>query len=255
MKDDQANLTIERAAARTRAMPDRAPKQLTGDLQKIFSGIRPAVAAEIVDYNARMEKRRLAETVAQCHLNSKVPQRYRAARLNDANMVPGDCQQPYYRAAGKLATALQKPGIYALIGEIGDGKTHLACALINEFCETGRSAKYLKCADYIRDLRANWDGGHAGGEAAYEAAHVRLSLLVLDEWQVRGETVSENNLLLRLIDKRYDDFKATVIIANYPTKEEFEKSIDGRIADRLCDGGGMIICDWPSLRGRLIPNT
>jgi DNA replication protein DnaC len=74
---------------------------------------------------------------------------------------------------------------------------------------------------------------------------------VLDEWQVRVGSENENLILMRLIDRRYDEKKTTVLISNHLTKSEFIATIDARIADRMHDGGGFILCDWASLRGRI----
>ncbi|MDB5294958.1 MAG: hypothetical protein JWO31_941, partial [Phycisphaerales bacterium] len=43
----------------------------------------------------------------------------------------------------------------------------------------------------------------------------------------------------------------TVVISNHATEAEFWGSLDARVRDRIRDGGGVILCDWPSLRGRV----
>lgn len=247
----EANKVIELAAARTRSQPPKGPMPIRRSLQTILAGIKAATKQQIDLHNQKMEEYQRASRVSECRRLSNIPERYRNASLSDIDKVPADCIEQYQAAVKRLRVAQEQPGIFAMIGEIGDGKTHLACGLVNAFCIAGRSAKRIKCADYIEGYRSQWKSNQPGAESAFESTHVRFALLVLDEWQVRGETASENTLLLRLIDKRYEACKTTLIIGNYATQGEFEKSIDGRIADRLCDGGGMIICDWPSLRGRL----
>jgi DNA replication protein DnaC len=190
------------------------------------------------------------ERIDKCRKGARVPERYVKARLDHQSTIPMDVENAYAAACAKLSRAMTRPGIYALCGSLGAGKTHMACGLVNEFCGLGRSARYTKAADYIRDYRSTWKMG-AGAEDAYEKDYVRLSLLVLDEWQVRGDTDNENLILLRLIDKRYEADKTTLVIGNHGTQDEFERSIDARVADRICDGGGFILCDWPSLRGRI----
>lgn len=249
---------ILRGAARQAHMTyaqrrQRDEKLAMGDCVQAVSS-----AVAIVDETERIRRRdaqieaaERGERVAACFAGARVPERYRAARIDDLARVPADARERYAAATASLRSAIDVRGIYAMCGEIGAGKTHLACALINAFCLKGRSARYLKAADYIRDYRSTWRMPAAGAEDRYEREHLRLALLVLDEWQVRRDSADENLILLRLLDKRYDSGGTTVLIGNHGTQAEFEESIDARVADRICDGGGVILCDWPSLRGRI----
>ena len=206
---------------------------------------------ELEAADLRREQYERAERVAVCLRTACVPDRYRRAALHDRAGVPADCAEAYGHVADNLAIAASRAGIYAMCGNPGTGKTHMAYGLVNAFCTAGRSAKLVKADDYLRDYRSTWKSTTAGAEGAFEAKHVRFSLLVVDEWQRRRDTADENLILLRLIDKRYEEGKTTVILSNHETRYDFERSIDARIADRICDGGGIIVCDWPSLRGRI----
>lgn len=193
-----------------------------------------------------------AECVRVCFAGARVPALYRDAGLDELARVPADVVDRYTAALKALEQARTTSGIYAVIGEIGAGKTHMACGLVNAFCNDGRSARYVKAADYIRDYRSTWRSNSPGAEDRFEREHVGLAVLVIDEWQVRRDTSDENLILLRLLDKRYEARGTTVLIGNHASQAEFEQSIDARVADRICDGGGVILCDWPSIRGRLL---
>lgn len=199
----------------------------------------------------RQRDREKSEVAARCFDGSGIPQHFRSARLDDdLSCIPSDVRDQYAREFERVKVAMRKPGIYALCGEIGNGKTWMFSALASAFCADARSAHYLKTFDYIERYRATWKEGGDAGER-FVARHVRFALLGLDEWQVRRDSPDENLILLRLLDKRYDAEKTTFLIGNQRTKQEFERTIDARIADRICEGGGIILCNWPSLRGRI----
>lgn len=253
LSEHDANQVIQRAAdqaAASRAARP-APESIARIARRLQEVAPTSTQKEREAYDRRREEYERAERVDACLRAAKVPERYRRAALNDRNGVPADCAEAYGRAADMLAVALTRPGIYVMCGEPGPGKTHLTYALVNAFCRAGRSAKLVKADDYITDYRSAWKSTAAGAERAFERDHVRPSLLVIDEWQRRRDTNDENLTLLRLIDKRYEECKTTVIVSNHATREEFEQSIDARLADRICDGGGIIVCDWPSVRGRI----
>ena len=105
--------------------------------------------------------------------------------------------------------------------------------------------------DYILAVRQSYSANAAHTQEQIEGDYVRYSLLVLDEMQIRAGSDNEEMLLLRLIDKRYQVGRATLMLSNHSSKEEFRARIDARIADRMAEGGGYIICGWRSLRGRL----
>jgi len=50
------------------------------------------------------------------------------------------------------------------------------------------------------------------------------------------------------IDKRYGSMRATLLIGNI-RENELVAALGPSIIDRSRDGGGIIFCDWPSLRG------
>lgn len=253
MTEEEAELVVQQAALKAHAIATAKPhtEPIARPAWRAASEVAVVSQDQIDEYERRLAAARRAEQVERCRAGTRLPERYREASLDNTTGLPDDVVERYAHAVEHLRMSMANPGIYALIGSIGAGKTYLACGLINAFVPQGRSARYLKCGDYVRDYRATWRSDRAGAEHLYEAEHVRLSLLVLDEWQVRRDTSDENLILLRLLDKRYENNVTTVLIGNHSTPEEFERSIDARIADRMCDGGHIIHCDWQSVRGRI----
>ncbi len=181
--------------------------------------------------------------------DSGIPARYAQARLDDLSDIPESVRQQYSEASDRLKLITDHPAIIALLGKRGTGKTHMACAVAHEFTAQCRSAKYLDALDYLSKLKATYGKG-GGNESEIERSYLRPKLLVLDEMHERGETDWEDRMLTRLVNKRYASEVATILISNQ-TADEFAIRIGSSILDRIRDDGGLILCDWDSLRGRI----
>lgn len=179
-----------------------------------------------------------------------IPRRYEAARLDDLARVPEEDREKVQLAAWKLETSVLAGSVVGLCGPRGPGKTHMACALVRAWCEAGKSARYTTAMDIFLAIKSQY-GRPGGDESVAEKQFLEPALLVIDEVQVRGETSWEDVRLTHLIDKRYADLKATLLITNL-TRAKLKDSVGDSITDRFFDGGGVIECAWPSLRGRLI---
>lgn len=242
-----------RSADAARRHQANAPQR--PDFSAALAKYKPASPQEIARREQRIAEAERVERVVAARKDANVPPLYANAKLDDFTTVPEDVHDAYKHAVDQLRGALTAsgPAIFALCGMIGAGKTHMATGLVNAFTSAGRSARYTKTAHYIRDLRATWGPDRGNAEAAFEDRHTRYALLVLDEWQNRQDSANENVLLFRLLDMRYEAGRVTVLISNHATPDEFSESIDARIADRMADfdHGGLIMCDWPSVRGRI----
>lgn len=142
----------------------------------------------------------------------------------------------------------------ALLGIRGNGKTQLAIALIRAACEAGRSGRYVKRLDLSRAIRRTFAAPAAGrGRAVETEADVidelaGVGLLVIDEVHQSGESDFDANVLVNLIDRRYDAMKSTILVTNHQTREDFSKAVGDSIVSRLHETGEVIVCDWPSYR-------
>ena len=79
------------------------------------------------------------------------------------------------------------------------------------------------------------------------AALAECGLLVIDEFQERGETEAENRKVKNLVDKRYADRLPTIIIANMTVRQLFE-SLGSSVIERGREKGKSIEFTWPSFR-------
>jgi DNA replication protein DnaC len=112
--------------------------------------------------------------------------------------------------------------------------------------------RYVKCADLIGKIKATWkDGGKSiDTENDIIRRYRETRFLVIDEFHERGSSDWESRCLTNLLDHRYDEMLATIIIANLsPEKAALE--INPSILSRAQQTGGMVICDWSSYRGNV----
>lgn len=245
---------LQRAAARSRAQAKRPkPAGNRPAFTEVMAGMQVLADDKIAAEDAAAAERARVEVAHACRKASRVPDRYKDAQLDTAVDLPADAAPRYRAAIKRLSGLVERPALMALIGELGAGKSWMACALINKFTSLGRSARYMEAMDYLLAIRQTWTRQATRTEDQVVNEYVQLSLLVLDEMQVRTESANEEVLLTRLINKRYMAKRATVLISNHESEEQFQADTNGRWADRMFDdGGGIIVCKWPSLRGRIV---
>jgi len=190
---------------------------------------------------AEMHERR--ELVAA----SGVPARYREARLTSRPPSRNDATA-WGRVARALGRLIERPGVVALVGLRGAGKTWLGCGLVNEACRRGVPARYASMPSLLVDVKASWGSG-AGGERSTLEALIRPRVLVLDEVSQRAGGDWDDRLLTSIVDRRYAEQLSTVLISN-TAEEKLRETLGDSIYDRLeDDAGGVIACSWSSLRG------
>jgi DNA replication protein DnaC len=76
-----------------------------------------------------------------------------------------------------------------------------------------------------------------------------VGLLVIDEFQERGESQWENRIVKNLIDKRYSDGRPTIIIANM-TRGDMGAALGDSVKDRVRECGCVIEFNWTSYRAQ-----
>jgi len=149
---------------------------------------------------------------------------------------------------------LMAPGIVALVGPRGTGKTQIAVSLAKRMmAECERSVLYLKVCDYFGLLKSEFGGGReATTQSIRSTAHTK-HLLVLDEVQERVHSDFEDREFVNMIDHRYAALKPTILISNQTVKG-FADSVGASVMSRLSENGAIVACDWPSFRAAAVPS-
>ncbi len=121
-----------------------------------------------------------------------------------------------------------------LLGKTGTGKTHLACAFLNQYRDNRIYIPFYK----ISELKIN---------APHEFDRLlSCNYLVIDEYGVLASDFN-NNLLFYIINERYNNEKPTMIISNL-TVEKFKDSTSDAVKSRLKEDVITKICDWEDYR-------
>lgn len=196
------------------------------------------IAAELEADEAR--KRR--EKIAALRAAAGIPVLFEAASLDDLDGTPAT----YQRMAKRLAALMEFPATVAMVGPRGVGKTHLGAGLCNLAASMGRSALYCRAMDLFLKLRRSY--GRDGPSEATTLDHCsRVSLLVLDEVQVRHDTPWELAVLTSILDGRHANMRPTLMISNL-SAPAFMEAVGDSIASRLTERGAVLQCTWQSFR-------
>lgn len=205
-----------------------------------------------------------------------------AERLNSALVGSGitprfaECAFSTYRATTpEMAAALEKCQGYAnefpqhfkagrnllMTGNIGTGKTHLACSIVRRVIEMKAIAVITTAAEIIRVFKRSMarDSGYTEGDVIDELSG--FDLLVIDEVGAQAGTAYELGALHEVIDRRYQLLKPTVLVSNLAAKPttdvdgkplpSLEQYIGARALDRLRENGALLAgFTWGSARGR-----
>ena len=116
-------------------------------------------------------------------------------------------------------------------GPAGVGKTYLLCALANQACRQGLSAKYYRISKLLSDLNM------ARGDGSYPKFMGRLAnfhLLALDDWDLATLTAPESRDILDIIGDRCHN-RSTVLASQLPLEHWHETMTNPAIADAVLD--------------------
>lgn len=152
----------------------------------------------------------------------------------DPQRIDGrDEQERLARLCQTLEQWLEQPqGWLVLAGAPGSGKTHLAAALANRWCRTGRHALFAAFEDLKDYYRRTVPVG--ASVAAQRTARIRaVSFLVLDGFSDTWESVQEGSSwtekrLRSLLEHRFDAGLPTVI-TTHVKPEQWEKWFQHRV--------------------------
>ncbi len=179
---------------------------------------------------------------------ANVPKRFKSKRLSDFRKEEPGQQEVLNAANWFLAHGEGSTGLL-LLGGVGTGKTHLACAVLRCWIEQSRSGLFKDCFDLLQDIKATWGKTAVESEQGVLSQFNRLSLLVVDEVGVQFGSQTERLLLTRLINRRYGAMRPTILVSNLPLSE-FEEVVGERVVDRFREGGKVLAFDWESQRSK-----
>jgi len=117
-----------------------------------------------------------------------------------------------------------------LVGPVGSGKTHLACAVANYRIQQGHPVFYITVAELLDHLRSTFS---PGSEVDYDELFEQIKeskLLILDNLNYSGTTAWSKGKLDQLLEYRFNNRLPTLITTSMPV-EEFNNDYAGHIND------------------------
>lgn len=141
-----------------------------------------------------------------------------------------------------------KQGVtYGIVGPRGTGKSQMGVAIGRELCGQTKPVLYVRAAWLFVQVRSTYQPAAERTEEQAILDFLKPRLLIIDEVDKRKGSDAEDMLLENIVCGRHDDGKDTLLISNLK-KAEFEASVGESIVSRMCQGGGVVVCDWGSFR-------
>lgn len=144
-----------------------------------------------------------------------------------------------YQAARGFARAfLHNPHNDGLIftGQVGSGKTFLACCIANALLEQGKKLLFVVVPDLLDKIRSTFDGQRQGGADLTEQnltdAAREIPLLFLDDLGAHNYTDWTKNKLYSILNYRLNQCLPTIITTNI-SLEDLEEHLGRRTTSRI----------------------
>ena len=201
--------------------------------------------------NGRMECPKCAANQAHLDANKTgIPLRFISKGLENYVVECEEQARTFQTAsgyAGKFDEALRTGAGLVLIGNVGTGKTHLACAIGNCVRSKGLCVRYSTARNAFETLKDTWRRDSKVTKARALMQYTSPDLLILDEVGVQFGSEAERGLLYDIIDSRYGQLRPSILISNL-SWEELVRLLGLRVADRMREGGELLEFSWESYR-------
>ncbi len=134
------------------------------------------------------------------------------------------------------------PGLY-ICGDVGTGKTALACAVVNELHRQRMQVRFVRVSDLLKDVVQN------DGDSAYRKL-ADVPVLCLDDIGAQKGSDYARQVLLQLYDARTDRGRRTVWTSNLSLDELAEFMGDPRMSSRIAGNAKVVRMDGEDYRLR-----
>lgn len=184
---------------------------------------------------------------------SNIPLRYRD--LSFDNLITKDEEQRKVFKIIKQYVAtfndrLKEGCSMIFVGYSGTGKTMLARVIQQELIRLYHSVCYLSASDLLRQLEKN-DFCQLHLSKTVEKEYLTCSLLIIDDVSIDAGfsdlSRSDQQLLFSLINSRYQNMTATLLISDHPTSY-LRDLLGNPLINRVLENGLVLAFNWDSHR-------
>lgn len=207
-------------------------------------------AAEKLAQERREARQRNSDDLLK---RASIPSRYVTATLEHASARQAEA----YRLAREFVSGfderLRSGSGLLLLGDVGTGKTHMACAIANALRLQLRPVLYCTALEAVMLVKASWKRGDDGmTEYDVYARFGEPDLLIIDEIGVQMGSDFERMVLTSIADIRSRNCLPTIVISNLEPKEIY-KLLGERMYDRLVGFDAKLVrMEGPSMRLRAV---
>ena len=178
--------------------------------------------------------------------NAAIPKRYRSAKIsatNEAQKLVYDRMQKYVDNFSKVQL---RGSNVLMLGTVGSGKTHLACAVANEVIKKGHSALYLTLNEAVLLVTESWK---KGGESEIKILRrfCEADLIILDEIGCQRTSDISSSIITAIYDALYREQKPVISLSNL-TAEQVCRQLSPRVYDRITQNGVVFELNGESVR-------
>ncbi|MRA74705.1 AAA family ATPase [Bacillus thuringiensis] len=121
-----------------------------------------------------------------------------------------------------------------LWGEPGNGKTHLAAAIVNELSKKGYIVVFQSVPELLQRIRSTFNSENKENETQIMRALLECDLLILDDIGAEKTTEWVEEKLFNIIDGRYRKELPTLYTSNLEPKE-LKNQVGKRSYDRMVE--------------------
>lgn len=203
---------------------------------------------EELDRQEEMRRDRI-ETFVRC---AGIPPRFKGKTFSEFKPVNQKAAS-HLKKIQEYADGLGEDGhdgrCLLMLGKVGNGKTHLGCALLESVIrKTGNRCRYWTFSELVRKVKGSFSKGSDYSEQDIYNDFCKAYLVVLDEVGMQNFTDFEQAVAYEAINHRYLAKKPTVLISNLQASD-LPLCVGERVVDRLREGGGKALdFDWKSYR-------
>jgi DNA replication protein DnaC len=232
-------------------------------LAPVFEGAKiiitpcPACSAEASAKAEAKDRQRVEndrrDKIARLLNRAFIPERF-SDRTLDSYRAETPGQQRALKIAKRYAEAFgekaNRGASLVLAGKPGTGKTHIACGIARELIEQKQlSAVFLTVLQALRHIKSTYRKDSEKSESDAIDDLLQPDLLILDEVGAQLGSEHEKMLMFEIINERYQDCKATILISNL-NADELGEFLGDRVIDRFRESGAVVAFDWESHRGK-----
>jgi DNA replication protein DnaC len=168
---------------------------------------------------------------------ARIPRRYNECSLS--NYQPASNNGSQLRAFNYASRLVREyPSVdrgLLLMGPCGVGKTHLAAAILRGLIEKGIPCLFYEFGALLKEIQESYNPVSQTSELKVLVSVFETEVLVLDELGAAKPTDWVRDMMMQIINTRYNDKKLTIFTTNYldTTRRTVEETLEERIGVRL----------------------